>query len=96
MRQLLRFNVILKDAMDPNPLVRALAIRTMSYIDVDRVYESLTDPLRQALKDKDPYVRKTAALAVAKLYFNNRKLVIEEGLLNGLKGLMTDSNPTVR
>ena len=82
--------------MDPNPLIRALAIRTMSYIGVDRVYESLCEPLRQALRDKDPYVRKTAAIGVAKLYFHDRNTVVNDGLLDGLKGLMVDSNPTVR
>jgi vesicle coat complex subunit len=34
-------------------------------------------------------------MAVVKLYFNNRQLVLSEGLLDGLKALMVDSNPTV-
>lgn len=45
---------------DKSPLVRALAIRTMGCIRVDRITEYLADPLARALKDKDPYVRKTA------------------------------------
>jgi AP-2 complex subunit beta-1 len=81
--------------MDSNPLIRALAIRTMSYIGADKIVSSFTEPLRRCIKDKDPYVRKTAAVCIAKLYFNNRDLVIEEGFIESLKSLLTDSNPTV-
>jgi hypothetical protein len=38
--------------MDPNPLVRALAIRTMGCIRVDKITEYLCEPLRNALKVK--------------------------------------------
>jgi hypothetical protein len=43
-------NTFVKDAADPNPLVRALAIRTMGCIRVDRIVEYLCDPLGRALK----------------------------------------------
>ena len=38
---------------------RALAIRTMGCIRVERITEYLCEPLERALKDEDPYVRKT-------------------------------------
>ena len=69
----------MQDARDPNPLVRALAVRTMSCIRVERVTEYLADPLRQSLHDPDPYVRKTAAIAVAKMYDTNPQLVEDQG-----------------
>ena len=74
-KAILVVNTFQKDARDPSPLVRALAIRTMGCIRVDRITEYLTEPLRAALKDKDPYVRKTAAVCVAKLYDINPELV---------------------
>ncbi|KAJ2633659.1 hypothetical protein H4R22_000317 [Coemansia sp. RSA 1290] len=83
------------DVNDPNPLIRAMAIRTMGYIYVDRVVESLIDPLRHCLRDRDPYVRKTAAMAVLKLYMFDRSLVEEEKYLDMLKDLLADSNPSV-
>lgn len=52
----------------PNPLVRALALRTMGCIRVDRIVGHLCVPLRLGLCDRDPYVRKTAAICVAKFY----------------------------
>jgi len=85
----------LSDSHDRNPLIRALAIRTMSYISVPAVHRALLDPLRHALKDADPYVRKTAAICVAKLFTHDRKLVEKEQFVNSLRDLLADSNPTV-
>ncbi|KAI8827060.1 Clathrin/coatomer adaptor, adaptin-like protein [Fimicolochytrium jonesii] len=88
-------NSLARDAEDPNPLIRALAIRTMGYIHVDRILDELLRPLNRALQDKDPYVAKTAAICVAKLYVHNRELVEKEGLLEQLKGLLNHENSTV-
>eukprot|EP01116_Phalansterium_solitarium_P013980 TRINITY_DN3145_c0_g2_i1.p1 TRINITY_DN3145_c0_g2~~TRINITY_DN3145_c0_g2_i1.p1 ORF type:complete len:907 (-),score=445.47 TRINITY_DN3145_c0_g2_i1:185-2905(-) len=94
-RAILAVNTFQKDCSDPNPLIRALAIRTMAMIRVDKVVEYLTEPLRSCLKDKDPYVRKTAALAVAKLHDVDPDRVDQQGFMDQLLGLLSDSNPTV-
>jgi len=94
-RAILAVNTFQKDAVDPNPLIRALAIRTMGCIRVDKVTEYLCEPLRTCLKDKDPYVRKTAAICVAKLYDMSPELVESQGFLDNLTNLLSDSNPTV-
>ena len=92
---LLAVNTFVKDASDPNPLIRALAVRTMGCIRVDRITEYLCDPLSRALRDEDPYVRKTAAVCVAKLYDIAPGLVQERGFLEILHDLISDSNPSV-
>lgn len=51
-----------------NPIIRALAVRTMSSLRVPKLNEYLVEPLKVALKDDDPYVRKTAVLSVPKIY----------------------------
>lgn len=51
-----------QDCNDRNPLIRALAVRTMSSITSSTIISALIDPLRNALQDTDPYVRKTAAI----------------------------------
>lgn len=84
-----------QDCEDPNPLIRALAVRTMGCIRVDKITEYLCEPLRKCLKDEDPYVRKTAAVCVAKLYDINAQLVEDQGFLDQLKDLLSDSNPMV-
>lgn len=84
-----------QDCEDANPLIRALAVRTMGCIRVDKITEYLCEPLRKCLKDEDPYVRKTAAVCVAKLYDINPQLVEDQGFLDQLKELLSDSNPMV-
>ena len=56
----------------------------------------MCEPLRKCLKDEDPYVRKTAAVSVAKLHDINSQLVEEQGFLDSHKDLLSDSNPMVR
>eukprot|EP01083_Nonionella_stella_P141461 435899_1 len=95
-KAILVVNMFQKDATNhPNPLVRALAIRTMGCIRVDRITEYLCDPLNIALKDQDPYVRKTAAICVAKLYDINNELVEERGFIDLLREMLSDVNPMV-
>lgn len=87
----------LSDCNDRNPLIRALAIRTMSAITSSAIIAALIDPLRHALQDTDPYVRKTAAIAVAKLYASDtgKRVVDKEGFVPLLRDLLADANPTV-
>ncbi|TYI15852.1 hypothetical protein ES332_A08G215000v1 [Gossypium tomentosum] len=92
---ILAVNTFVKDSQDPNPLIRALAVRTMGCIRVDKITEYLCDPLQRCLKDDDPYVRKTAAVCVAKLYDINAELVEDRGFLESLKDLISDNNPMV-
>ena len=92
---LLAVNTFVKDANDPNPLIRALAVRTMGCIRVERITEYLCEPLQRCLRDDDPYVRKTAAICVAKLYDTTPATVEERGFLDMLRDLVADSNPTV-
>jgi AP-1 complex subunit beta-1 len=84
-----------RDASGQDPLIRALALRTMGCIRVDHITEYLCEPLGRGLKDKDPYVRKTAAVCVAKLYELNSELAEEQGFLDSLRALVADSNPMV-
>lgn len=92
---ILAVNTFVQDTEDPNPLVRALAIRTMGCIRVDKMVDYMEEPLRKTLKDESPYVRKTAALCVAKLFDLNPTLCLEEGFLETLQEMIGDSNPMV-
>lgn len=65
----LAVNSFRKDARERiNPLIRGLAIRTMGCIGVEAMLDYMCEPLRESLDDPDAYVRKTAAICVAKLY----------------------------
>ncbi|KAK9763488.1 beta-adaptin [Basidiobolus ranarum] len=92
---ILAVNTFVKDAEDHNPLIRSLAIRTMGCVRVDKITDYLCEPLRKCLKDDNPYVRKTAVIAVAKLYDLNPELAVENGFVSMLHDLVSDSNPMV-
>ena len=92
---ILAVNTFVQDSEDPNPLVRALAIRTMGCIRVDKMVDYMEEPLRKTLRDESPYVRKTAAICVAKLFDLNQTMCIENGFLETLQEMIGDSNPMV-
>lgn len=94
---ILAVNTFVKDSEDmSNPLLRALAIRTMGCIRVDRIVDYLSIPLNKTLADPDPYVRKTAVLAVAKMFDINPSLCEAHGYISTLRNIVTtDANPMV-
>ena len=77
------------------PLIRGLAIRTMGCIRVPMIVSYLCETLTTCFKDVDAYVRKTAALCVAKLYATSPNLVKENGFITTLHDLLKDSNAIV-
>lgn len=92
---LLAVNAFKKDASDlnNNPLTRALAVRTMGCLGVDQIMQFLCDPLKDALNDKDPYVRKTGALCVAKIYDINAQLVEEQfGFIEKIQAMLEEES----
>src|SRR6266481_9165687 len=92
---ILAVNTLVKDSDDPNPLVRALAIRTMGCLRAEKIIDYLCDPLQKCLRDENPYVRKTAALCVAKLYDLKPELLAEHHFIEELHDMLSDSNPMV-
>ncbi|KAI9655448.1 MAG: hypothetical protein M1831_004865 [Alyxoria varia] len=85
----------IQDLTDSNPLIRALALRTISYVHVKEFVEATIQPVQRLLKDDDPYVRKTAAITVAKLYDHDRHLIERSDLIDRLNSMLRDGNPTV-
>ena len=59
----------------------------MGCINVEKIAEYLCDPLRTALTDTDPYVRKTAAMCVVKLFDMNPEMV------EGMRAFMEKRKP---
>lgn len=92
---ILAINTFRKDAKDPNPLIRSLAVRTMGCIRLDQVTEYLLEPLRERCRDPDPYVRKTSAICIPKVYDINPELVEDQGFIDILKDMLSDPNPMV-
>ena len=76
-------------------MMRALAVRTMGCIRVERITEYLCESLKDCLTDEDPYVKKTAALAVAKLFQTSPRLVKDHSLIKIVQGMLLDGNAIV-
>ncbi|KAB8201458.1 adaptin N terminal region-domain-containing protein [Aspergillus flavus] len=87
--------ILVNDMEDTNPLVRALALRTISYVHVREFVEATVQPVKRLMGDMDPYVRKTSAFCVAKLYEHDRKMVESSDLIDRLNHMLKDENPTV-
>jgi vesicle coat complex subunit len=65
---LLSINAIQKSLTDQNPLVRAMALRTMSGIRVPVISQIVSLAIKRGCGDMSPHVRKAAALAIPKCY----------------------------
>ena len=65
---LLSINTFQKDLSDPNPLIRAMALRVLSGIKVPMIGSIVMLAIKKCAADISPYVRKAAALAIPKLY----------------------------
>lgn len=67
----------------------------MGCIRVDKMVDYMEEPLRKTLRDESPYVRKTAAICVAKLFDLNPAMCIENGFIETLQEMIGDPNPMV-
>ncbi|KIO21140.1 hypothetical protein M407DRAFT_130485, partial [Tulasnella calospora MUT 4182] len=61
----------------------------------EKIIDYLCNPLSKCLKDENPYVRKTAAVCVAKLYDLKPELALDNGFVEQLQEMVADSNPMV-
>lgn len=67
----------------------------MSTLRAEKILSYLGDPLSRCLRDENPYVRKTAALCVAKVYELKPELCVDHGFIDVLRDLVGDGNPMV-
>ena len=67
----------------------------MGCIRVKQITEYLMAPVQEAVKDEDSYVRKTAAICIAKLYDVSPEQIEEKGFLKMLQNLLNDGNAMV-
>lgn len=65
---LLSINCFQKDLGDPNPLVRAWALRTMAGIRLHVIASLVLVAVGKCARDPSVYVRKCAAIALPKLH----------------------------
>lgn len=67
----------------------------MGCVRVDKITDYLCVPLKKALSDQSPYVRKTAVLCVIKVFEINIELAIEHEFILTLHDMLQDENSMV-
>ena len=65
---LLSISTFHRDCSDNNPIIRGLALRSLSSLGVPDLVEYVVPMIVKGISDDAPYVRKTAAIAAAKLF----------------------------
>ncbi|KZW02860.1 hypothetical protein EXIGLDRAFT_759572 [Exidia glandulosa HHB12029] len=88
---LLSVNTFQKDLADPNPLIRAMALRVLSSIRVPMIASIVALAIKKAAADTSPYVRKAAALAIPKCFSLDASQ--QSALLAILTQMLADRSP---
>jgi len=88
-------NTMIKDCKDADPMVRGLAVRSLSALQLASTIEYLLPVLLQALQDPAPYVRRNGVLGVLKLFHLRPALVTEESLTGKVRALVHDRDAQV-
>ena len=92
---LLSINSFQKDLYDKNQLVRAMALRVMSAIHVPAIVQLLLMAVKKCETDSSPYVRKTTAHAVPKLYALDQGEEVRTELISVIETLLADKSVMV-
>ncbi|XP_048484445.1 AP-3 complex subunit beta-2 [Plutella xylostella] len=90
---LLSISTFQRALKDPNQLIRASALRVLSSIRVSMIVPIVMLAIRDSAADMSPYVRKTAAHAIPKLYSLDPEQ--KEELVSIIDRLLADKAPLV-
>eukprot|EP00924_Labyrinthula_sp_SR-Ha-C_P006820 snap_masked-scaffold_8-processed-gene-1.26-mRNA-1 protein AED:1.00 eAED:1.00 QI:0/-1/0/0/-1/1/1/0/800 len=73
-------NTMTKDCSDVDPMIRGLALRSLSSLGLISTVQYLTPQIEKGLTDKSSYVRKCAVLAICKFYaLSDEAVKIDQG-----------------
>jgi AP-4 complex subunit beta-1 len=92
---LLAINCLVKDCSDANPMVRGLALRSLSSLPQPSLVEYWVSPLLQGLQDSSAYVRRVAVGACSKINHLDPTYIQENDIINMLYGMVRDSDQIV-
>ncbi|EGG17148.1 adaptor-related protein complex 4 [Cavenderia fasciculata] len=95
---LLVINTLSRDCLDPNPMIRGLALRSLCSLNSMTTFDYSFRGVLKGLGDASAYVRKTAIMGLAKLYnispVDARKETFEEHMPK-IYGMMMDQDGQV-
>lgn len=89
-------NTLQKDCGNEDPMVRGLALRALCGLNLPQMVEYISEPLRRALSDGHPYVRKTGVMGLLKLYYLDPESFEENGgFVDLLYDMLRDTDASV-
>lgn len=91
---LLTINFLQRDCKDEDPMIRGLALRSLSSLRVENLVEYLVGPLASGLKDNNSYVRIVAVMGVLKLFHISAATCVDADFPATLKHLMLHDTDT--
>ena len=65
---ILVINTLSRDCGDESPVVRGLALRSLSSLRISKLTEHLVPLIKEGLNDPSPYVRRAAVVSISKLF----------------------------
>ncbi|NXR05655.1 AP3B2 protein, partial [Semnornis frantzii] len=92
---LLSISTFQRGLKDPNQLIRASALRVLSSIRVPIIVPIMMLAIKEAASDMSPYVRKTAAHAIPKLYRQHLDSDQKDQLIEVIEKLLADKTTLV-
>ncbi len=93
---LLCVNTLCKDCEDMDPMIRGLALRSLTGLRLASLVEYILNPLGAGLRDKSAYVRKTAVVGVMKLFHVLPETIEESGMIDTVKKMIADPDAQAR
>jgi AP-4 complex subunit beta-1 len=80
---------------DEDPMVRGLALRSLTGLRLVSILEYVTSPLHGALTDSSGYVRQAGVIGILKVFHLSPSLVKEGDYVDTLYNMMRDKEPQV-
>lgn len=88
-------NTLTRDCQNEDPMIRGLALRSLSSLRLPSMVEYISKPLQHCMQDLSAYVRKTAAMGVLKLYHLNPETVKNSDFIPALQAMLDDVDANV-
>ncbi|XP_006815176.1 AP-4 complex subunit beta-1-like [Saccoglossus kowalevskii] len=92
---LLAVNTLRKDCSDPNPMIRGLALRTMTSIRLPMLVEYTEQCLLTGLEDSSAYVRRVAVIGCLKIWNIAPNIITGHNVVDKLYNMLRDSDTIV-
>ncbi|CAD2213160.1 Adaptin N terminal region/non-SMC mitotic condensation complex subunit 1/Beta2-adaptin appendage, C-terminal sub-domain, putative [Angomonas deanei] len=92
---LMTVNTLIKEISDSNPVVRGLALRSLSSLKLPQLLDFLITPLDQTMHDEAAYVRQIAILSALKVYYISPQIFFQQSYYSQLQLMIRDTNPQV-